>query len=118
MDTDKLITERHGGLFVGPSRVLVENIVVAREQGRTPEQIQESFPTLSLTEIYGAILYYLEHKEELDARFAEDERKFKEWDAANRAAHAEFIEAMRARFETAREQRREAAVQAGEAAEV
>lgn len=118
MDTDKLITERHGGLFVGPSRVLVENIVIAHEQGRTPEQIQESLPTLSLTEIYGAILYYLEHKEELDARFAEDERKFEEWDATNRAAHTEFIEAMRARFEAARNARCDADVQAGEAAEV
>src|SRR5579884_2014178 len=94
LDTEKLISERHGGLFVGPSRVLVEHIVIAREQGRTPEQIHESFPTLALTEIYGAILYYLEHKEVLDARFAEDERKFEEWDATNRAAHAEFIEAM------------------------
>jgi hypothetical protein len=97
--------------------VLVENVVIAREQGQTPEEIQGNFPSLSLIEVYGAILYYLEHKEELDARFAEDERVADERWAAYRASNAEFFDRMHARFEEARRQRRERAEQVGEAAE-
>ncbi len=117
MDTDKLISERDGELFVGPSRVLVWVIAAAHERGETPEEIQESFPTLTLTEVYGALLYYLEHKDELDARFAEDQRITDERWAAYRAANAEFFDAMHARFEAARKQRRERGEQLGEAAE-
>ncbi len=114
MDTDKLIQERSGELYVGPSRVLVWVIADHHNQGQTPDQIHESFPTISLPEVLGTIIYYLEHKDDLDARFAEDERRFEEWSAANRAAHAEFYNSMKARIEAARKQRGE---QVGEAAE-
>jgi uncharacterized protein (DUF433 family) len=117
MDTDKLIQERYGELYVGPSRVLVWVIAASHERGETPEQIHENFPTISLAEVMGTIIYYLEHKEELDARFAEDERRFDEQMAANRAAHAEFYAAMKARIEAARKQRRERGEQVGEVAE-
>jgi uncharacterized protein (DUF433 family) len=117
MDTDKLIQERNGELYVGPTRVLVWVIAAAYERGETLERIHEGFPTISLTEVMGTIIYYLEHKEELVARFAEDERVFEEWAAANRAANAEFIDAMRARIEASRQRRRESGEQVGEAAE-
>ncbi len=117
MDTDQLISERDGELFVGPSRVMVWIIAAARARGETPEEIQENFPSLTLAQVYGTIVYYLEHQETLDARFAEDQRVYDKWWAAHRAAHAEFFDAMHARFEAARKQRREHAEQVGEAAE-
>ena len=117
MDTDKFIQERDGELYVGPSRVLVENIAIARGWGQTPEEIQENFPSLTLTQVYGAILYYLERQEELDARFAADQRIRDEFWEAHRAAHAEFHDPMRARIEAARQQKRELDVHANEAAE-
>lgn len=117
MDTDKLIQERHGELYVGPSRVLVENIAIARGWGQAPEEIQENFPSLTLIQVYGALLYYLERQEELDARFAEDQRIRDERHAAHRAAHAEFHDAMRARIEAARQRKRELDVHGNEAAE-
>jgi uncharacterized protein (DUF433 family) len=117
MDTDKLISERDGELFVGPSRVLVWVIAAAHERGETPEEIQANFPTISLAQVRGVIGYYLERQEELDARFAEDERRFDEWYAGYRAANAEVFDAMHARFEAARKQRRELDSKASEAAE-
>lgn len=116
MDTDKLIQERDGELYVGPSRVLVWVIADHFNQGRTPDEIHESFPTISLTEVMGTLIYYLEHKDELDARFAADQRAYDKWWAEYRAANAEFHDAMEARFKAARQQRREQAAQLGEAA--
>lgn len=71
-------------------------------RGETPEQICIDFPSLTLAQVYGAILYYLEHQDALDAWFAENQRGLDEADAANRAEHADFFEAMRSRFDTAR----------------
>lgn len=104
MNTEMLIREREGDLFIGENRVLLRDIVTARQRGETPEQIQSNFPSLSLTSIYGAIVYYLEHEHDLAERFAEDSRALDEVHAANRAAHQEFFDTMRARFEAARQQ--------------
>jgi len=49
------------------SRVTLDSIVHAFQHGATAEQIQDSFPSLTLREIYGAIAYYLEHQEQMDA---------------------------------------------------
>lgn len=42
---------------------------VHRDQ--TPEAIAKRFPTLSLEQIYATILYYLHHREEIDAYLAD-----------------------------------------------
>lgn len=102
MNTDTPIRERDGNLLVAASRVSLQTVVTARRRGETPEAIQENFPTLSLAEVYGALAYYFEHRDELDARFVEEQRHLDQLDAANRAAHADFFDAMRARFAAAR----------------
>lgn len=116
MDTGTLIQERNGELYVGESRVLVHVIATHYNQGRTPEQIHESFPTISRDDVLATIAYYVEHNDELDARFAEDERAYDEWWATYRAENAAFHDAMEARFAAAREQRRAREARLGEAA--
>lgn len=90
--------------LVAASRVSLQTVVMARRRGETPEAIQENFPTLSLAEVYGALASYFEHRDALDARFAEEQRILDELDTANRAAHADFFDALRARFAAARSQ--------------
>jgi uncharacterized protein (DUF433 family) len=104
MNTDLLIRASESDLFVGESRVLLRNIVTARARGETPEQVQANFPTLSLAQVHGAIVYYLEHQDELDARFAEEDRALDEAHSANRTANADFFNDMRARFEMGKSQ--------------
>ena len=48
------------------------------KQGATAEQIQHSFPSLTLRDVYGTVFYYLEHTEEVDAYLAEQERQAEE----------------------------------------
>jgi len=48
-------------------RIGIDNVISYYQQGCTPEQIQEHFPSLSLEKIYATITYYLHNKEDVDA---------------------------------------------------
>ena len=65
--TTPLLNEKDGTIRVRGSRVTLDTIVSAFQKGSTAEQIQDSFPSLSLRQIYGAIAYYLERKDEVNS---------------------------------------------------
>ena len=54
-----------GALRVGNSRVLLELIIRAFEDGSTPEAIAQRYPTTTLPDIYAVIAYYLRHQDDL-----------------------------------------------------
>jgi hypothetical protein len=56
--------------------VRLDSIVAHFKEGRSPEQIAHSFPTVTLPRVYGAIAYYLENKTLIEEHFAEAEREF------------------------------------------
>lgn len=56
-----------GGLRVGQTRVHLEFVVEAFEQGSSPEQIVEMYSTLELADVYAVISYYLRHRDEIVA---------------------------------------------------
>ena len=64
-----------GGLRIGKSRVLLELIIRAFEDGATPEAIAQRYPTATLADIYSVLAYYLRHLEELKAYLADREQK-------------------------------------------
>lgn len=64
-----------GVLRVGSSRVLVELVIEAFQDGATPETIAARYPTAQLADVYGVIAYYLRHREEMEAYLAERERR-------------------------------------------
>lgn len=64
-----------GGLRVGTSRVLVELVIRAFQDGATPEAIVQRYPSTTLTDIYGVIAYYLRHRAELEAYMSARERQ-------------------------------------------
>lgn len=98
MNTDTLIRTVGDDLLIGSSRVSLENIVIAYQRGETPEQIQENFPSLSLAQVYGALVYYLEHQAAIDTQFANHQRTLDALDAENRLADKEFFDTHHARF--------------------
>jgi hypothetical protein len=51
-------------------------VVAHFQEGQTPEQIVQSFPTVTLAHAYGAIAYYLENKKQIDDFIAEVDREF------------------------------------------
>ena len=56
-----------GTIRMTGTRVTLEVIVNQFKLGATAEQIHDSFPAASLKAVYGAIYYYLEHTEAVDA---------------------------------------------------
>jgi len=56
-----------GALRVGRSRVLVELVIHAFQDGATPEAIAQRYPTATLADIYAVIAYYLRHREDIEA---------------------------------------------------
>lgn len=55
-----------GAVRVGQSRVLLELVIRAFQDGATPEEILQRYPTLTLSDVYTVIAYYLRHPTEVD----------------------------------------------------
>ena len=64
--TAPLHQDEHGSVRVVGSRVTLDTIAGAFKKGATAEQIQDSFPSLSLPQIYGVIAYYLANESEVE----------------------------------------------------
>lgn len=99
------VQQRDGELFVGDSQVTLQSVIANWQRGIGPERIQESFPSLPLVAIYGAITYYLEHQDDLDASFKETEEVLAAHQAAVEARQPEFFADMRARLSAHRAER-------------
>jgi uncharacterized protein (DUF433 family) len=56
-----------GVLRVGGTRVRLETVINAFNNGSTAEEILLKYPSLNLTDIYAVITYYLWSREEVDA---------------------------------------------------
>lgn len=50
-----------------PTRVSLDSVAHAFLNGESAESIAQSFPVLSLEQVYGAIAFYLAHRDEVDA---------------------------------------------------
>ena len=61
------VEKRDAGYYIQGSRVSLDSIVYAFLDGASPESILQSFPSLSLEQIYGTITFYLAHREEVEA---------------------------------------------------
>lgn len=78
-------TDEHGVMRVADSRVMLDSVVAAYHQGHSAETIQQQFPALTLESVYGAIAYYLGHRQDVDAYLTKQgevwRRSHEEWNA-------------------------------------
>jgi uncharacterized protein (DUF433 family) len=65
-----LVTDAHGVVRVGGTRVTLDSVVSAFRAGATAEEIVQQFPTLALADIYQVIAYYLNHTAEVESYLA------------------------------------------------
>ena len=70
------IEQRDGGYYVAGTRISLDSVVYSFNEGNSPEAIQEDFPSLKRSQIYGAIAFYLDHQAEIDNYLEETEREF------------------------------------------
>jgi uncharacterized protein (DUF433 family) len=90
--------ERDGGLCVAGTRVSLDSVVIRFQQGASPEKIAQSFPVLKLSQVYGAIAYYLENEKTIGEYIAEGERDLER----SRVPLSQTNPELFARLETAR----------------
>ena len=69
------VEERDGGYYIAGTRISLDSIVHAFQEGESPEGILRSFPMAGpLVRIYGAITFYLENKETVAAYLKDQEQ--------------------------------------------
>ncbi len=94
----KEYVDRHDdGYWIAGTRVSLESVVYSFLQGSSPESIVQSFPVLSLEEVYGAIAHYLANQPEIDKYLQIQESEFAESSRqsfqANRSLHKKLQDA-------------------------
>ena len=70
---------------VGGTRVTLDTVVTAFEQGATPEEIVYRYPSLDLVDVYAVIAYYLRHRSDVEAYLSEQHREADEVRKQNEA---------------------------------
>ena len=70
------VEQRNRGYYVEGTRVSLDSVVYAFLRGESPDGIAESFPALSLEQIYGAIAFYLAHRARIDRYLQEGKAEF------------------------------------------
>jgi uncharacterized protein (DUF433 family) len=70
-DPVPLRSDEKGVIRVGESRVLYALLIHAFDDGATPEEIVRMYDTLKLADVYAAVAYYLNHRQEVQAYLAE-----------------------------------------------
>lgn len=67
-----------GALRVGNSRVLLELVIRAFQDGATPETIVQRYCTLALADVYAVVAYYLRHRSDIEGYLARREQQAEE----------------------------------------
>jgi uncharacterized protein (DUF433 family) len=89
------------GYRVAGSRVSLDSIVYRFREGLSPESIAESYPAMTLEQVYGAIAYYLANQAQVDQNLIEGERLSAQLQQESRRDNADLIARLRrARHET------------------
>ena len=89
-------TDEHGVMRVGQSRVMLDSVVAAFEQGHSPETISQQYPSVTLEEVYGAITYYLANVDEVDRYMRRQDAAWTQWRARSEETAAPVAHRLRA----------------------
>jgi len=85
-----LARDKNGVIRVGGTRVTLDSVVYAFQDGASAEEIAYRYPSLSLAEVYAVIAYYLAQQDSVDQYLAQQE-----------ALSAQMRKVVEARYDTA-----------------
>jgi len=88
--------DKHGVMRVGETRVMLDSVVAAFDEGHSAETIVQDYPALSLEEVYGAITYYLANRAEVDEYLRRQDEFWKECRAKAEATESPVVKRLRA----------------------
>ena len=90
------VIQRDEGYYITGSRVSLDSIVYAFLSGQTAESIAQSFPVLTLEQVYGAITFYLANRSSIDTHLKKNEAEFDEIRRASRESDVMFYQKLAA----------------------
>lgn len=96
-----------GEICIRGTRIGLEIVLRDYLQGASPEEIVLRYPTLSLEQVYAAILYYLRNRDGVERYLQECWRQGEEAWQEQRQAPSEFVRSLRQRLEEYRRLQRE-----------
>lgn len=72
------LDEKNVPIITGSTMKVVELITSVKAYGWTPEELHESYPHLSMSQIHSALAYYWDNREEIDADYEKREEYVKQ----------------------------------------
>jgi len=67
-----------GRIRIAGTRITVQRVAVLYKQGQHPEDIAQTYPHLSLSQIYTALAYYHTCREQIDQELAAEDAEYDE----------------------------------------
>jgi uncharacterized protein (DUF433 family) len=81
----------NGVIRVGGTRVTLDTIIYAYNNGMSPEEIVLAYPAVALADVYDVVAYYLRHRAEVDSYIHEREARAEAKRREVEARHPEMI---------------------------
>ena len=81
------VEQSKAGYRISGTRVSLDSIVYAFLNGDNAETIAQSFPTLTLEQVYGALTYYLANRADVDNYLRQEQSEFEGLREKTRAKH-------------------------------
>ncbi|MBI3303480.1 MAG: DUF433 domain-containing protein [Deltaproteobacteria bacterium] len=69
-----------GRPVIRDTRFPVSSVVIHYQRGLTAEEILQEFPQLTPTQVYGALAYYFDHQDEIEAEIEQLRRTERQMD--------------------------------------
>ena len=81
---NQYVEVRNGAYYVAGARIGLDVVIQEFRDGRSPEEIFEAYPSIgSLSRVYGAITFVLEHPREVDSYLKAQDEKWEAFKASN-----------------------------------
>jgi uncharacterized protein (DUF433 family) len=80
---------------IGETRVSLDSLVYLFREGMSAESMVESYPTLTLEQVHGALAFYLANQKEIDNYLLEGERTAESQHQHSRQTNMELIAKLR-----------------------
>ena len=71
-------TDEHGARRIGQTRVSLDSVVIAYQQGHSAETTRQQYPALTLEQVYGAIAFYLANREDVERYLDQQQHLWKD----------------------------------------
>lgn len=89
------VAKTDGGYRIAGTRVSLDSLVYLFREGMSAESMVESYPSLTLEQVHGALAYYLGHQTAIDAYLAEGQRVAEAQHRESKKTNAELIAKLR-----------------------